>query len=214
MRQRAVRTQGSAEAMKTSRPEDITNSGPSAMSRVMPRGDSGKIRASKQKLKASGQVTVPNKLTLQQANGIKTNLQDMISPRAASNRVTQNHSRTSSIVQERRDFGFTDVTKKSSFAVSKVPKALPSHRQDIFSFMDKYKVGSAKDGSGPYASSVAVGEHSQQSTSAESNKPLQINSAPLLAPDEGRYLKLYGRELFDDMIENEYKSQFNALLTN
>jgi len=27
--------------------------------------------------------------------------------------------------------------------------------------MDKYKVGSAKDGSGPYTSSVAVGEHSQ-----------------------------------------------------
>ena len=37
---------------------------------------------------------------------------------------------------------------------------------------------------------------------------------PLLAPDETAYLKSYGRELFDDMVENEYKSQFNALLTN
>ena len=37
---------------------------------------------------------------------------------------------------------------------------------------------------------------------------------PLLPPEEIAYLKLYGRELYDDMIENEYKSQFNALLTN
>ena len=27
-------------------------------------------------------------------------------------------------------------------------------------------------------------------------------------------MKYYGRELFDDMVENEYKSQFNSLLTN
>ena len=27
-------------------------------------------------------------------------------------------------------------------------------------------------------------------------------------------MKQYGRELFDDMVDHEYKSQFNALLTN
>ena len=37
---------------------------------------------------------------------------------------------------------------------------------------------------------------------------------PLLPCEEATYLKLYGRELFDDMLENEYKAQFNALLTN
>jgi len=36
----------------------------------------------------------------------------------------------------------------------------------------------------------------------------------LLPVEETTYLRLYGRELFDDMIENEYRSQFNALLTN
>lgn len=37
---------------------------------------------------------------------------------------------------------------------------------------------------------------------------------PLLPCEEATYLKQYGRELFDDMLENEYKAQFNALLTN
>ena len=37
---------------------------------------------------------------------------------------------------------------------------------------------------------------------------------PLLSPDESDYLKMYGRELYEDMTENEYKSQYNALLTN
>ena len=41
-----------------------------------------------------------------------------------------------------------------------------------------------------------------------------MSHAPLLLSDEARYLKLYGRELFEDMVDNEYKSQFNALLTN
>lgn len=36
----------------------------------------------------------------------------------------------------------------------------------------------------------------------------------MLPLEETAYLKLYGRELFDDMIENEYRSQFSALLTN
>lgn len=54
-----------------------------------------------------------------------------------------------------------------------------------------------------------------QSTSAESNNPHKnVNSVPLLTNDERRYLKLYGRDLFHDMLENEYKSQFNGLLTN
>jgi len=37
---------------------------------------------------------------------------------------------------------------------------------------------------------------------------------PLLPPDEENFLRLYGRELFDDMVANEYKSQFPTLLTN
>ena len=52
---------------------------------------------------------------------------------------------------------------------------------------------------------MTPGEHSQQSTSAESNKPIE-NSVPLLPDHEVRYLKNYGRELYDDMCENEYKS--------
>lgn len=37
---------------------------------------------------------------------------------------------------------------------------------------------------------------------------------PLLSAEETSYLRQYGRDLFDDMIEHEYRSQFNALMTN
>lgn len=65
----------------------------------------------------------------------------------------------------------------------------------------------------------ANGEHSQHSTSAESNKPDASGTAaaakkPLLAIDEASYLRQYGRELFEDMLQNEYKSQFSSLLTS
>jgi len=40
------------------------------------------------------------------------------------------------------------------------------------------------------------------------------SNKPLLPCEEATYLKQYGRELFDDMLENEYKAQFNSLLTN
>lgn len=80
--------------------------------------------------------------------------------------------------------------------------------------MENFKI-SVRDGSTSLQlqNIIAGGENSQQSTSAESNKPI-VNNTPLLPPDEAKYLRLYGRQLFDDMIENEYKSQFNALLTN
>ena len=103
-------------------------------------------------------------------------------------------------------------------SVNRIPLVLPSHRQDILLFLQNFKLKGDKvaNGSGPYQGLIpptACGEHSQQSTSAESNKPL-ITNPPLLPTDECRYLKNYGRELFDDMVANEYKSQFNALLTN
>lgn len=61
-----------------------------------------------------------------------------------------------------------------------------------------------------------MSDQSQELTSAESNKPLGLATTkePLLKPEETAFLKYYGRELFDDMLESEYKSQFNALLTN
>ena len=122
--------------------------------------------------------------------------------------------------QRRRDP--IDLKKTPSLSINRVPQTLPSHRQDILYFMRHFttKVTNAAAGgqkvpSGPYQNFTAAvcGEHSQQSTSAESNKP-DVSGIPLLPLDETRYLKLYGRELFDDMVEHEYKSQFNALLTN
>jgi len=66
---------------------------------------------------------------------------------------------------------------------------------------------------GPYSSMQVPGgplqgEHSSHSTSAESNKPECTGAAkkPLLTHEEATYLSQYGRELFEDMIQNEYKS--------
>ena len=96
--------------------------------------------------------------------------------------------------------------------MNRVHQVLPSHRQDILVFLANYRPNSktAADGLGPYKNLVpptACGENSQTSTSAESTKAAAaLTNPPLLSSDESRYLKLYGRELFDDMVENEYKS--------
>jgi hypothetical protein len=116
-------------------------------------------------------------------------------------------------VDHRREGSFLDLPK-TALALNRVPLSLPSHRQDVFSFLSNFKF-SKIDGKGPYQSPTVAADHSQQSTSAESNKPLVLSgNKPLLPPEEATYLKQYGRELFDDMVENEYKAQFNSLLTN
>ena len=97
--------------------------------------------------------------------------------------------------------------------MSRIPTSLPSHRQDILSFLERFKIRKSDGASGPYRSPTVAGENSQQSTSAESNKPGVANKK-LLPIEETTYLRQYGRELFDDMLANEYKSQFNSLLTN
>ena len=114
-------------------------------------------------------------------------------------------------------------------AVNRIPTILPSHRQDIFPFLYSYKVSKSavvgqsvdtKNMLNAYQQSPPKqgNEYSQQSTSAESNKPVNPAAAstnqPLLTPEDIKYLRLYGRELFDDMLNDEYKAQFQSLLTN
>ena len=36
----------------------------------------------------------------------------------------------------------------------------------------------------------------------------------ILRPDESTYLEYYGREQFEDMVADEHKQQFSALMTN
>ena len=77
-----------------------------------------------------------------------------------------------------------------------MPTRLPTHRSEIFDFLKDYT-----------DSGKVAGEHSQHSTSAESNKPVEAGlKKPLLPIDEANYLRMYGRELFEDMLQNEYKS--------
>jgi hypothetical protein len=51
------------------------------------------------------------------------------------------------------------------------------------------------------------------STSAESNRQISVSSN-ILRHDETKYLEYYGKEQFMDMITNEYKCQFNSLMSN
>ena len=89
---------------------------------------------------------------------------------------------------------------------------MPSHRDDIFSFLENFNVQKSAT-STRFQSAVVAPEHSQDSTSADSGKVTKegiglerINCKPLLAQEEIRYLKQYGRELYDDMVESQYKS--------
>ncbi len=77
---------------------------------------------------------------------------------------------------------------------------LPRSRARVLPFLDAYQPPSQ----GPSA------HESQQSTSAESGKC----KTPLLKFEETRFLAQYGRETFADMLQNEYKLQFNALMVN
>jgi len=91
-----------------------------------------------------------------------------------------------------------------------VPDKLPTHRQEIFAFLTNFRDSCE--------SAQERHEHSQNSTSAESHRAAGSgptgSQKPLLPAEEENYLRLYGRELFEDMIQNEYKSQFTGLLTN
>jgi len=51
----------------------------------------------------------------------------------------------------------------------------------------------------------------EQSTSAESGKH---NRAPLLRVDESKFLEIYALDHYNDMLQNEYKGQFDNLLDN
>ena len=75
---------------------------------------------------------------------------------------------------------------------------LPSHRDDIFKFLENFNVKKSATTDHLIA---AVGDHSQESTSAESNKAtMGIIKSVLLPHAETTYLKNYGRELFEDYV--------------
>lgn len=98
--------------------------------------------------------------------------------------------------------------------VKRVEVQLPSHRDDIFGFLESYNKACS-----PAATAASVStahEHSQSSTSAESGKKGRESgapaSAPLLNAYELTYLRNYGRELFEDMVQSQHKAIFPQLL--
>lgn len=121
--------------------------------RQAPRGDSSKqIRASRnQKAKeATGEVILPSKVTLQQANGVSVK-NTLASPRL-SNRMTQIRATSKLSEVRQREAGFVDIPK-TQLALRRVPISLPTHRQDIFHFLANFSVTNpTRESSDPYAS--------------------------------------------------------------
>lgn len=91
----------------------------------------------------------------------------------------------------------------------KLIRDLPLKRDDIFDFLSQYSPNVQPVN--PYGV-TSPEQYSHMSTSAESNKPNKhVN---LLRADETKYLELYSKEQFEDLLCNEHKCQFPNLMEN
>ena len=114
------------------------------------------------------------------------------------------------------------VPTNSRAVFQKVQPTMPTHRSEILAFLKTHGLSDLKknDGKAQYQNSPNI--ESQQSTSAEShirttsfafNQPATQDFQKLLKDEEYEFLKTYGREIYEDMCNSEFKCQFPSLLT-
>lgn len=84
--------------------------------------------------------------------------------------------------------------------ILKIKQYLPAKRSEIFDFLIDYPSASPATTSNPYSD---ASPNSYISTSAESNR--QPANVPLLRYEEYKFLEFYGKEVFEDLLNNEFK---------